>query len=188
MESLPDQVWAIRTATTEDLPVLLSLMSVSVSCLCAASHTPSQMQAMIQSLEGRYNELINESRYFVIFPRGSPHRIIASGGWNVSKTFYSLSSNLCSDPKAKALFETVAHTVQIRGIYVHPEWTRRGLGTRLVKECEAAARRQTRVSKFELDATVNAVPLYESCGYVQAGQKLVELPAAEDLQLVVMYK
>ncbi|UNI13692.1 hypothetical protein JDV02_000413 [Purpureocillium takamizusanense] len=144
MEGSSDQNLAIRPATTEDLPALLSLMSISVSRLCAASHTESQMCAMIQSLDGRYNELINASTYFVICPRGTPNRIIASGGWNVSRASYSLSGDMNprSNLAAEGLFGTMAPTVQIRGIYVHPDWARRGLGTRLVKECEAAAQRQ----------------------------------------------
>jgi GNAT superfamily N-acetyltransferase len=53
---------------------------------------------------------------------------------------------------------------RIRAVFVHPEWTRRGIGRRLVTQAETAAARAG-FTTFELDATLPGLPLCKSLGY-----------------------
>ncbi|MFB6176824.1 MAG: N-acetyltransferase family protein [Halobaculum sp.] len=59
---------------------------------------------------------------------------------------------------------------EVRGVYVHPDAARSGVGTRLLERLERAARRAGR-SGLGLHASCNAVGFYERAGY----DRLVEL-------------
>ena len=50
-------------------------------------------------------------------------------------------------------------------VYVSPHYARRGIGTRLLIELEAVAR-TLGVAKLCVNASLNAVPFYQSAGYV----------------------
>jgi hypothetical protein len=49
-------------------------------------------------------------------------------------------------------------------MFVHPAWTRRGLGRRIIQECERAAWRDG-YRRLGLLATLAGVPLYLACGF-----------------------
>jgi GNAT superfamily N-acetyltransferase len=49
-------------------------------------------------------------------------------------------------------------------MFVHPEWTRKGVGRFLMDECEKAAK-DAGFKKVEMGATLSGVPFYESVGY-----------------------
>lgn len=57
----------------------------------------------------------------------------------------------------------------IRYLYVHPEWNRQGIGTRLMAHMETEARREG-LTALELEASRNAVPLYHRLGYRETGE------------------
>jgi len=82
----------------------------------------------------------------------------------------------------------------IRAIFTHPDWARRGLGTMMMRYCEARARegREGVVSGFdrlEMGATLSGVALYEKCGYVRSGKEdVVKCPGGEGIGIVHMVK
>lgn len=137
---------------------------------------------------GRYNDLISKSTYFVISSTQNPDHIIASGGWNPHRTIYSADAGSGSSLATDEVLNPETDAAWIRGIYVHPDWARKGLGIRLVRECEAAAHRDAGFVTFELASTLNAVPLYRRCGYVEMGEEAVGLPADEKMVVVMMKK
>jgi GNAT superfamily N-acetyltransferase len=49
-------------------------------------------------------------------------------------------------------------------MFVRADWTRRGLGRRIIEACEAAARREG-YRQLDLLATLPGVPLYLACGF-----------------------
>lgn len=49
-------------------------------------------------------------------------------------------------------------------MFVRQDWTRRGLGRRILEECEAAARREG-FRRLELVATLPGIPLYRAFGF-----------------------
>jgi putative acetyltransferase len=53
----------------------------------------------------------------------------------------------------------------VERVYVSPLYARRGIGTRLLMELETVARKLG-VAKLCVDASLNAVPFYQSAGYV----------------------
>ena len=82
----------------------------------------------------------------------------------------------------------------IRAIFTHPAWARRGLGTMMMRYCEARAQ-EGKVGevggfrRLEMGATLSGVALYERCGYVRSGrQDVVKCPNGEGVRILHMEK
>jgi putative acetyltransferase len=61
------------------------------------------------------------------------------------------------------------HDQEIHAVYVHPEYSWRGIGRMLMNEMERIARAAA-VPRLHLNASLNAVPFYLSCGFVKVGE------------------
>jgi GNAT superfamily N-acetyltransferase len=57
---------------------------------------------------------------------------------------------------------------KVRAMYTDPDFTRRGIGSRILALCEDAARRAG-FSRVELMGTAAGVPLYLAQGYIASG-------------------
>jgi GNAT superfamily N-acetyltransferase len=58
-------------------------------------------------------------------------------------------------------------------MYTNPDFTRRGVGRRILALCESAAA-AAGFSRVELMATLAGLPLYRACGYVEIEPVLSE--------------
>jgi GNAT superfamily N-acetyltransferase len=82
----------------------------------------------------------------------------------------------------------------IRAIFTAPEYARRGLGTMMMRYCEARAQegkagQVNGFKKLEMGATLSGVQLYERCGYVRSGRvDVVTCPNGEGIRVVHMVK
>ena len=82
----------------------------------------------------------------------------------------------------------------IRAIFTSPEYARRGLGTMMMRYCEARAREGKRgetdgFTRLEMGATLSGVALYERCGYVRSGRvDVVKCPNGEGIKILHMTK
>jgi GNAT superfamily N-acetyltransferase len=82
----------------------------------------------------------------------------------------------------------------IRAIFTAPEYARRGLGTMMMRYCEARAREGKEgetlgFSRLEMGATLSGVALYERCGYVRSGREdVVRCPNGEGIRILHMIK
>ena len=82
----------------------------------------------------------------------------------------------------------------IRAIFTSPEYARRGLGTMMMRYCEARAREGKRgetggFTRLEMGATLSGVALYERCGYVRSGRvDVVKCTNGEGIKILHMTK
>jgi GNAT superfamily N-acetyltransferase len=60
-------------------------------------------------------------------------------------------------------------------MFVRPDWTRRGLGRRILEACEAAARAEGFMT-LALMATLPGRPLYEAYGFRGTGVSTFRMP------------
>jgi N-acetylglutamate synthase-like GNAT family acetyltransferase len=67
------------------------------------------------------------------------------------------------------------------------DWTRRGLGRRILEACEAAARREG-FTRLALVATLAGVPLYLAYGFEPMGEHDVTMPDGVAIPCVSMEK
>jgi len=180
-----------RLATAADIPHLPALIEASVRGLQAADYTPSQMDQALGTWLGLDTQLIADRTYFVVEPEGesTPERagcggLAACGGWSRRRTPYGSDHRPGRDD---ALLDPRTDAARIRAFFVHPGWARRGIGSRILALCEAAAQAEG-FTRFEMGATLTGVPLYRRHGYAE-GER-IELPLAngEVLPIVRMTK
>jgi GNAT superfamily N-acetyltransferase len=171
----------LRLAEMADVPVLTGLIAASVRILQAGDYTESQREGALASVFGVDTQLIADGTYFVAEVDGS---IVACGGWSKRKTLYG--ADHC-EGREDSLLDPVVDAAKIRAFFVHPEWVRRGIGTRVLEACESAAI-VAGFKKFEMGATLTGVALYKARGYREVEKIGVPLGNGELLPIVRMEK
>jgi GNAT superfamily N-acetyltransferase len=147
-----------RLAQVEDLPALNALMERAIEQLQSGFLSPDQVSASHQVM-GLDTQLVQDQTYFLIEAEGT---IAGCGGWSWRATLFGgddsmvLREPLPLDPAIDA--------AKIRAMYTHPDFTRRGIGAKILGLCEDAAR-NAGFAKVEMMATLAGVPLYRACGY-----------------------
>jgi GNAT superfamily N-acetyltransferase len=171
----------LRLAEMADVPVLTGLIAASVRILQAEDYTESQREGALASVFGVDTQLIADGTYFVGEVDGT---IVACGGWSKRKTLYG--ADHC-EGREDSLLDPAVDAAKIRAFFVHPEWVRRGIGTRVLEACESAAR-QAGFKRFEMGATLTGVALYKARGYREVEKIGVPLGNGEILPIVRMAK
>jgi GNAT superfamily N-acetyltransferase len=171
----------LRQAIAADLPLLQDLIKTSVQDLQARDYTPSQIQAALATVYGVDTQLVADGTYFVV---EADSGIVACGGWSQRKTLYG--ADHCAG-REDSLLDPRQDAAKIRAFFVHPAWTRRGIGSMILEVCETAAT-AAGFKRFEMGATLTGVPLYKARGYVALENLAVPLPGHESLSIVRMEK
>jgi len=186
-------MFRIRQASTADVPVLAKLIDASVRGLQTEDYTASQIEGALATVYGVDTQLIADETYFVVEVDTSPNlneqaqeavTIIACGGWSKRKTLYG--ADHCAG-REDSLLNPQLDAAKIRAFFVHPAWTRRGIGSMVLGACEAAAM-AAGFRRFEMGATLTGVPLYKARGYVALENLAVPLADGESLPIVRMEK
>ena len=112
---------------------------------------------------------------------GSGWVIAGCGGWSKRKTLYGSDhwtgrEDTLLDPKRDA--------AKIRAFFIHPEWARRGVGSKILAACEVAAR-AAGFTSYEMGATLTGAKLFGAKGYVVVEK--IEIPLKNGLSLPVIH-
>lgn len=172
----------IRLARLEDTATLVSLISESARTLQASYYTSEQIEGALGTVFAVDSQLIRDETYFIV---ENTLEIIGCGGWSKRKTLYG------GDQSKKAeedqLLDPSVDAAKIRAFFIHPEWARRGIGSQIMKRCEAAAL-EAGFKTIEIIATLAGEPLYSRFDY-QVSQKFeILLPNNSTLPVVRMIK
>jgi GNAT superfamily N-acetyltransferase len=187
----------IRPAVSADTPVLRTLIDASVRGLQTQDYTPSQIEGALATVYGVDTQLIADGTYFVAevgaedggctteaaAPTFTPI-IVGCGGWSKRKTLYGGDQ---WTGREAALLDPQHDAAKIRAFFIHPSWTRRGIGTLILEACENAAV-GAGFTRFEMGATLTGVLLYQVRGYVALENLEVPLANGESLPIVRMEK
>jgi GNAT superfamily N-acetyltransferase len=187
----------IRRAVSADIPVLRTLIDASVRGLQTRDYTPSQIESALATVYGVDTQLLADGTYFVAeagteqggctadaaAPTFAPI-IVGCGGWSKRKTLYGGDQWAGREP---ALLAPQHDAAKIRAFFIHPSWTRRGIGTMILEACENAAV-AAGFTRFEMGATLTGVLLYQARGYVALENLEVPLANGESLPIVRMEK
>jgi GNAT superfamily N-acetyltransferase len=168
-----------RAALPADLPELHLLIDKSVRELQAADYSPEQIDGALGTYLGVDTQLIADGTYFVVEAEGE-RGPVACGGWSRRKTLFGADRRPGRDG---TLLDPKTDAAKIRAFFVHPEWARRGIGSRILKLCENAARAEG-FTRFEMGATLTGVPLYRRWGYAELER--IELPLANGGSLPIV--
>ena len=151
----------VRQAVSSDVPALQDLIRQSVLGLQGADYTPEQLELALDRVFGVDTQLIADGTYFVAEARVGEGQVLAGcGGWSKRKTLYG--SDHCAG-REDALLDPQREAAKIRAFFVHPAWARRGVGSRILEVCEAAAT-AAGFRRLEMGATLTGVPLYAARG------------------------
>ena len=172
---------SIRQATNEDAPVLRALIEASVRGLQSGDYTAEQIDGALHSVYGLDSQLIADGTYFVA---QTDSVVVGCGGWSKRKTLYGGDQWTGREP---ALLDPRTDAAKIRAFFVHPEWTRRSIGSMILEACETAAL-AAGFSRLEMGATLTGVPLYQARGYVSLENLAVPLANGNSLPIVRMAK
>jgi GNAT superfamily N-acetyltransferase len=172
----------IRKAVAEDTPVLRRLIEDSVRGLQAGDYSPEQIEGALQSVYGVDSQLIFDGTYFAV--ESGEGVIVACGGWSKRKTLYGGDQWKGREP---AQLNPEHDAAKIRAFFVHPTWTRRGIGSLILETCEQAAT-SAGFRRLEMGATLTGVPLYQARGYLSLESLEVPLENGTKLPIVRMSK
>jgi len=177
--------------------VLTRLIETSVRELQTEDYTRAQMEGALQSVFGVDSKLIEDGTYLVaeaktidVLPdtakttqgknSGSEWVIAGCGGWSKRKTLYGSDhwagrEDTLLDPKRDA--------AKIRAFFIHPQWARRGVGSKILEACETAAR-EAGFTSYEMGATLTGAKLFGAKGYIAVQN--IEVPLNNGLSLTVI--
>ena len=185
MNSQPTHSLTLRLARPRDAGELLAMMELSIRELLGPLLTPTQLEAS-RELMGLDTQLIADGTYYVVEAVGKAgeKELAACGGWSMRKTLYGSDHGPYRD---NATLDPARDAAKIRAFFVHPEWTRRGIASLILKTCEDAAYARG-FRRFEMGATLTGVPMYAARGYAKGEQIEVPLPNGMSLTVVRMAK
>jgi GNAT superfamily N-acetyltransferase len=170
----------LRLATPADAEAIQALMTASVETIFPAFYDAEQTASAVRYIGLLDLALVEDGTYFVIeAPDGS---LAACGGWSRRDKLFTGAA--VSGAEAR-LLDPALEPARVRAMFVHGDWTRRGLGTRILEACEDAARAEG-FTALALMATLPGLALYRSWHFGDEQPQDVVLPDGVALRGVAM--
>lgn len=188
--------FSIRKAQPADVPVLEALIDRSVRLLQSKDYTPSQLESALATVYGADSQLIADGTYHTVETEAAsdfrtdsktpkaPTQIVGCGGWSKRKTLYGGDQ---WTGREDSLLDPQKDAAKIRAFFVDPDWVRHGIGTLILKACEAAAIAEG-FRWLEMGSTLTGVEFYRALGYSEREKLAVPLGNGESLPIVRMEK
>lgn len=149
---------ALRVANLDDAEPIGMLMKESAAAIFPRWYGAREAASAVEHVAVVDRMLLEDGTYFVLEADGE---IVACGGWSRRDRLYTGSGDGSDDAR---LLDPATEPARVRAMFVREDWTRRGLGRRIIDACEEAARREG-FGRMALSATLPGVPLYEACGF-----------------------
>ena len=157
------------------------LMKESAAALFPLFYDDRQSASAVRYVAQVDPMLLADRTYFVL---ESGNEIVACGGWSRRDRLYTGSGE--SENDARAL-DPRSEPARVTAMFVRADWTRRGLGRRILEECEAAAKDEG-FGQLALVATMPGVPLYLAYGFRPVEETEVAMPDGITIACVSMEK
>jgi GNAT superfamily N-acetyltransferase len=171
----------LRAATPADVPALEALIARSGIALSRGFYSDQQAAAITRHVFGVDTQLVRDATYFIIERDGAA---VACGGWSRRATLFGADRTKAGEDP---LLDPATQPGRIRAFFVDPACARQGLGTLLIRHCEAQAR-HAGFTDLEMAATMPGVPLYRSAGYDCVEEFTIDLPGGVQVPLARMRK
>jgi GNAT superfamily N-acetyltransferase len=172
----------LRVAAPADGERIEALMKESAAALFARYYDAEQTASGVKYVAHPDPMLLADDTYYVLESDGE---IVACGGWSRRARPYAGSGDASDDER---MLDPETEAANVRAMFVRPDWTRRGLGRRIIEECEAAARGEG-FHRLALVATLPGVPLYLACGFEPIGEQYgITLQDGVQMECVAMGK
>lgn len=169
----------LRRARLDEANAIDALMKASTRDLFPGWYEAEQTASAIEYVASVDRTLIGDGTYFVAEADGE---LVACGGWSRRDKMYAGAGDAAGDGR---LLDPATEPARIRAMFVRSDWTRRGLGRRILEACEAAARAEG-FSRLVLGATLPGLPFYEAYGFRATEDEVVTMPNGVDIAAVMM--
>ena len=170
-----------RLATIDDLDALKAIIARAIDQLQSGFLTPDEIRVSHRVM-GLDTQLLRDGTYFILFDEET---IAGCGDWSFRRTLFGGDTSVIDrDPE---MLDPAVDAARIRAMYTNPDYTRRGVGRRILQSCEDAAR-STGFGRAEMMATLAGEPLYRACGYVRLAEPIAVLTDGPRVPLVRMGK
>lgn len=181
-----NDTFQLRPATPADVPALHDLIAASVRGLMTSDYSPSQLEAALGTWLGLDTTLVNDGTYFIVEAQTSSgeRTIVGCGGWSKRRTPYGADHR---PDREDTFLDPANEAARIRAFFIHPEWSRRGIGTMILNACEEAAI-AAGFTELEMGATLSGIPLYQARGYAIQERRELPLANGETLPIARMTK
>jgi GNAT superfamily N-acetyltransferase len=160
----------------DDVTEIAVLIPRSARALQSGDYPPEMINAALGTVFGVDTQLIVDGTYLVA-EIGS--QLVGCGGWSRRKTLFG-SDHIAG--KDDGWLDPLVDAARVRAFFVDPKWARHGIGSRILEECESAARAHG-FRRLELVATLTGEPLYAARGFVVVER--FEVPLANGMQMRV---
>ena len=165
-----------------DIPAIREVIQASVRELQAGDYTSAQIEGALATVFTVDSRLIADGTYLLALDED---RVAGCGGWSYRKTLYGGDQQL--ETIESSVLDPATEAAKIRAIFVHPDYTRMGLGSLILKAAEDAAV-AAGFRRLEMGSTLTGVPLYRLRGYRQTVRIAVPVGAGEEIEIVRMSK
>jgi len=169
--------WPLRLARETDVSALEALIPLSVRALQAPYYSPAQMDAALGPVFGVDRQIIRDGTYFIAERDGV---IVGCGGWSRRRSLYGGDGGR---EREDDLLDPQREAARVRAFFVHPAWSRRGIGSSIMATCEQAIV-AAGFRTVDIVATLAGEPLY--AGFCYAVVERYNIAMANGLSLPVV--
>jgi len=171
----------LRKAVRSDYGSIESLINLSARKLGRENYSPDQIESALKTAFGLDTQLISDQTYFVV---ESCQLIVGCGGWSYRETLFGSDSEQSRNSNR---INPESGAAKIRAFFVHPEFSRMGIGSMILHKCEEEALRAG-FRKLELMATLPGIKLFVKHGFVTGNPIHYPLDEHLTIKFVPMYK
>ncbi|HEX2221747.1 MAG TPA: GNAT family N-acetyltransferase [Candidatus Limnocylindria bacterium] len=171
----------LRLARLGEAEAIDALMKASTAALFPRFYDAQQTAASVRYIASVDRTLIEDGTYFVV---EAGAELVACGGWSRRDKLYTGSGEAAGGAR---LLDPATEPARVRAMFVRADWTRRGLGTRILDACEAAAKGEG-FRRLALVATLPGLPLYERYGFRATERVEVTMPNGVSIPCAAMEK
>ena len=148
----------MRLATPDDAEPIEAMMKDSIREIFPRFYAPEQVEPCVRYIGHLDTMLVDDGTYYV---EEDDTGLIACGGWSRRYKLYAGSGSGGDDDR---LLNPEIEAARVRAMFVRGDRLRRGLGTRILETCEAAAKAEG-FRQLVLMATLPGLQLYSAWGF-----------------------
>lgn len=174
--------FTFRKAKITDVGPLERLIEKSAKSINSVYYSKAEIDAALGNAWTVDVQVILDNTYWIV--ENSEGVVVGCGGWSKRKLLFGKNDTVNSlDNKLTPGVDPA----RIRAFFVHPDFTRLGIGKRLLEKCEFEAK-SFGFTSLELVATLSGEKLYSSTGYIPLKLYDIELGNGITNRVVSMYK
>jgi GNAT superfamily N-acetyltransferase len=173
----------LRMAEPKDIDEIRGLIASSVRGLQVGDYSVAQIEWALRTVFTVDSQLITDGTYFVATAEGG--ELAGCGGWSYRKMLYGGDHQV--EKAVSEMLNPAVDAAKIRAIFVHPDFSRQGLGSLILETAENAAMAKG-FTRFEMGSTLTGVALYRLKGYVEMERFNVPVGGGETIGVVRMVK